>query len=111
MFVTLLFGFWCFWNFLCGTPDSNATLTVMRNVSDETVSRTVSRRGADAAPPSGSNTEATKECTKALKELQALEVKSRTKASPQYLPSDSHKATTWKRALVSALPLQAAKGF
>ena len=83
----------------------------MRNVSDGTISRTVSKGGADAAPPSGSYTEAKKECIKALKELQALAVKSRTKAPPHGLLSASQKATTWKRALVSALPLQAAKGL
>ena len=84
---------------------------MMRNVSNETVSKTVSKSGADAAPQSGSDTEATKECIKALKELQALAVNSRTEASPQDLLSASQKATTWKRALVSALPLQATKGF
>ena len=61
-------------------------------------------------PQSGSDTDATKECIKALKELQALAVKSRTKASPHCLLNASQKATTWKRALVSALPLQATKG-
>ena len=91
--------------------DHNATLITMRNVSDETVSKTVSKSGADAAPPSGSDTEATKKCTRALKELQALAVKSRTKASPQDLLSASQKATTWKRTLASELPLQATKVF
>ena len=86
-------------------------MTIMRYLSDETVRKTVGKSGADAAPQSGSDTEATKECIKALKELQALAVKSRTKASPWDLLSASQKATTWKRALVSALPLQATKGF
>ena len=62
-------------------------------------------------PRSGSDTEATKECTKAPKELKALAVKSRTKASPQDLLSATQKATKWKHALVSALPLQAAEGI
>ena len=83
---------------------------MMRNASNETVGKTVRKGGADAATQSSSDTGATKECIKALKELKALAVKSRTEASPQDLLSASQKATTWKRALVSVLPLQAAKG-
>ena len=64
-------------------------MTMMRNASDETVSKTASKSGAGVAPPSGSDTEATKGCSTALKELQALAVKARTKESPQDLLSAS----------------------
>ena len=41
-------------------------MTMMRKVSDEAASKTVSKSGADAAPPPGSYTEATTECTRGL---------------------------------------------
>ena len=63
--TSTLFGFWLDHNtenllerFCAGRQ---YTLTMMRYVSDEAASKTVSKSGADAAHPSGSDTEATKE--------------------------------------------------
>ena len=59
------------------------------------------------APPCGSDTKATKEGAKVLKEIQNLALKSRNKASSQDLLNASQKAATWKNILVRSLPSQA----